>query len=484
MAAALFLIPFFGALAAAASGIFRAGVPRKVALAALAAQTSVAAAALARCASGETLHAVMGGWSAPLGIEWNLGLPAAVVVLLVSGLSFLALLGARDSSTEEHRGVEGPFHACALLLVAGLVGMLETADLFNFFVHLELSSLAAYALAGQGGSGAPRAALRYLVMGSFGASFYLLGVGHLYAATGTLGIVDVSRRLAEGADPTLTGLGALFIIVGLSVKMGLFPLHAWMPDAYARCSGRAAALMAPLVTKVAAFSLLRITFEVFGPAFIRNQPLLSNVLMGVGTIGAVMGALRASREQELRRIFAWSSVSQAGYVAIAVGLASRHALLGAFLVVVAGAAAKAVLFSAALMYSRRFGVTRLEELGRVRGAAPWTVVAVTIAALSLFGLPPLPGFFGKWLLLQAALEQGRPEVAAGLLAAALAAAVYVFRLLERLYFGPDPEGETRREGPWGSILAALGLAAVVVGLGLACGRLTETLCRAGLPGGL
>lgn len=482
MAVSLFVLPFAGALAVVAAGLLRRGLARPLTLAVLGAQTALTAAAALRVVREGPLRARLGGWEAPLGIEWSLGGPAAIVAVLVSAVAFLALAAAKEAARTELAGREVSFHACVLLLVSGLAGMLATADLFNFFVHLEVASLSAYALTAAG-PGAPRAALRYLVTGSLGASLYLLGVGHLYAATGSLGLADVGARMAEAADPRLSTLGVAFIIVGLAVKMGLFPLHGWAPEAYARCPAPAAAVMAPLVTKVAAFSLLRLLAGLYGPEAFRHEVLLSSALQWGGAMAAVAGAVGAARQTELRRLFAWSSVSQAGLAALGIGLGSAAAVTGAFLAVVADVAAKAVVFSAAMVLEQRFDIRRVDQLPRTRGRARWTSASVAIAGLSLVGLPPFPGFFGKWYVLGAALEEGRLVLAASVVVASLGAAVYVFRLFEGLFLSRPTAENAAAEGPWSAVGATALLAAGIAAAGLAAGPIAGLVARSGLAGG-
>src|SRR5690606_6164438 len=212
--------------------------------------TGLALAAGGKVLATGSLHTHLGGWAPPLGIEFVMDPLTVLMAVLVSGGAFLLLLGMRTAVSTELEGRETAFHALTLLLVTGMTGMVMTGDLFNMFVHLEVTSLSAYALAGSGRPGAARAGLHYLLIGSLGASLYLLGVGFIYAGTGTLNMADVAVRLAD-APPQLAMMGAALIAGGLGIKMALFPLHGWMPAAYSACTTPAATLMAALVTKVA-----------------------------------------------------------------------------------------------------------------------------------------------------------------------------------------------------------------------------------------
>jgi multicomponent Na+:H+ antiporter subunit D len=483
MAAFLFVLPFAGALTVLVAAGFRRTLAAPVGLATLAAETALAVEAFRHALEKGALRVRFGGWPAPIGIEWSLEPLGAAMAILVAAAAFLGLSASQPNLRDEENRSQGSFWACVLLLVGGLMGMLATADLFNFFVHLEIASLAAYALTATGGPGAPRAALRYLIAGSLGASLYLLGVGHLYAATGSLSVPDVAARLAAEADPRLSALGGAFLIAGLAVKMGLFPLHAWMPEAYARCSAPAAALMAPLVTKVAAFSLLRLLTALYGADLGGGPAFYATALKGLGAAAVVVGVIGAARDPELRRVFAYSSVAQTGLVALGLGHGSRWALVGALLQIAADAAAKLALFASSAVAVRRFGVRRVEDLPAVRGRMPWTSAAIAVALLSLVGLPPLPGFFSKWYLLRAAVETGDMLLGAALAASTLGAIVYAFRLLERLYLVAPSQEAGQREGPSSVVVATSVMAAATVALGLMCGPLAALAIRTASGGG-
>jgi multicomponent Na+:H+ antiporter subunit D len=204
----LFLVPFVAALVIAAVGPFAAlAVVRGVALAALASTAAVALSALPRVLASGALRTELGGWPPPIGIELVLDPLSACLAVLVTVVALVVVAGTGTQLREELPGREPTFLALALMLVAGLLGIIVTGDLFNLFVHIEVASLSAYALVAAGSRGAPRAGLRYLIIGSFGASLYLAGVGFLYGATGTLNIADIATRLGA-AEPRLVLVGA------------------------------------------------------------------------------------------------------------------------------------------------------------------------------------------------------------------------------------------------------------------------------------
>lgn len=480
----LFLVPFLAALAVGAL-VRDSRSARTLAVVALAMDAVLAVVALDRAASRGPLRTSMGGWPPPLGIEWALDPFGAGVIVLVAGVGAIVLIGTTEAAHRELAGRAASFHACALLMVSGLVGIAATADLFNLFVHLEIASLGAYSLVGSGDKGAPRAAIRYLAVGSLGATLYLLGVGHIYAATGTLHMGDAAARLATLGDARLATIGMALAIAGLAVKMALFPLHRWMPQAYASAPISAAVLLAPLFTKVAAFALIRIVFWVFAAHGRGDEDVrVLDALAWTGTAAILGGGILAAVATDLRRLFALSSVSQMGIIALGAGLGSATSLRGAMLHIANDALMKATLFVAAGILLHRFDVRSVEDLSRVRGRAPLTTAAIAVAGLSIVGVPPLCGFFGKWYVLVGALEAGRPALAAAVVASTLLSVVYVYRILEPLVLGGAPTSAARREGPAIGVAACVLLAALVALLGILNERVVSVFVNAAIPPGL
>ncbi len=479
----LFFVPFLAALGAAAGGWLVAGAARWIALAALAITTALAVASVPLVLSEGTLTTHLGGWAPPLGIEILLDPLSACVVALVAGVALIVVGGSMREVGEELPGQEAAYYASVLLMMSGLIGIVVTSDLFNLFVQIELASLSAYALVAAGGRGAPRAGLAYLLIGSFGASLYLIGVGFVYAATGTLNMTDAAVRLAA-ADPRLVTIGGVLIVAGLGVKMALFPLHLWMPPAYALSPAVAASIMAPLVTKVSAYALVRVLFWVFGEGTQVATGHLLDLVALAGAAAVVVGGTMALLETDLRRLLAYSSVGQMGVVAIGIGVANEPGMTGAILHIANDALMKGALFLAAGIALLRFGVRRVSELSRLRGRAPWTSAAVAVAGLSLVGIPPLGGFFGKWYVLNGTVTDGRWMLTAALVAGSLATVGYVLRLVEPLFFGAPPDDSAAREGSAPALVACGLLALLVILIGIGNERIVASIVLPALPGGL
>jgi multicomponent Na+:H+ antiporter subunit D len=274
----------------------------------------------------------------------------------------------------------------------------------------------------------------------------------------------------------------VLMVVGIGIKMALFPLHVWMPGAYALSPTVSASIMAPLVTKVSAYVLIRVMFWVFGAGTIHVDETLLLIVAWAGAGAALFGGVLAFIQQDLRRLLVYSSVGQVGVVALGVGLASTAGLTGAVLHIASDAFMKGILFLAAGTALLRFGVRNVDELSRLRGRAPWTAAAMTVALLSLVGVPPLSGFFGKWFVLTAAVAAERWLLAFALVASSLATIGYAFRIIEKLYFTPVTEPDDgAREGAFPVVAACVVLAVLVIAFGVGNEWVVRVLVVPGLP---
>ena len=462
--ASLFIAAFLVPLA----GLMHRGLVPAVALLGAGAAVVAAVSGLSKVLAVGAIHYQLGSWPPPMGIEYILDPLSAYMTVVVTGTGFVSLVYFRSAARQEIPDRFVIAHAIALLLLAGLCGMIVTGDLFNLFVFLEIASLSAYALVAVGDKQAPVAALRYLILGSLAGSFYVLGVGFLYFATGSLNMADVSARLLPLYPSHAVASAALLIAVAMALKMALFPLHLWLPDAYTYAPSAVAGLIPPIMTKVAAYVMIRIFLDVFQPYYATQQLSLLPVISWLAATGILFGSIMAIAQRDLRRMLAYSSVSQIAYVGLGIGMAHPLGLIGALLHVMNHAVMKACLFFVAGSVRMRAGhveVGRLTGLGR---QMPWSMAAFTVAALSMIGIPPAAGFFSKWYLLLGALEVANPWFVAVILGSSLLNAVYFFRVLENLYAKPSAKEVTaeRNDAPplmlAPTIFAAVGL--IVLGL--------------------
>lgn len=404
--------------------------------------------------SGSVSYA-LGGWPAPWGIEYRVDLLGGYVLLIVTGMAALVLSFARLSVAREIPEERvAPFYAAFLLVLAGLAGITVTGDAFNLFVFLEISSLASYALIGSGRDRrALSAAFQYLVMGTIGATFVLIGIGFLYMMTGTLNLQDLAARLPAVSDTRTLMAGFAFLTVGIGLKLALFPLHMWLPDAYAYAPSVVAAFLSATATKVAVYVLLRFLLEVFGIGFSLGEMHTDALLLVLGLAGILSASLAAVFQDDIKRMFAYSSVAQVGYMVLGISLASETGIKAAILHLFNHALMKGALFLALGCLAYRVGKPKIGSLGGLGRRMPWTMGAIVIGGLSLIGIPPTAGFVSKWYLVLACLEHGWWPVAMLVLIGSAIALVYVGRVLEDAYFGSPPEDQVQvREAPISMLL--------------------------------
>ncbi|MBX0302838.1 monovalent cation/H+ antiporter subunit D family protein [Haloarcula salinisoli] len=382
----------------------------------------------------------VGGFALPYGIELVVDGLSLAVVLLISAISLGVLAYARHAGPHENT-----FYSQLLLLVTGLTGMTVTGDVFNLYVFLEITGLAAYGLVASGReASAAVAALKYLIVGTVGASLYLLGVGYALAATGTLNMADMSGKLAAvGYDSTLVLTAFGLMVGGLSVKVALFPLHTWQPDAYANSPDSVSAFISALVSTVSAYALARLLFSVFTVDFLTAVPAARWALIVVASVSIVAGSALAVSQASVQRMLAYSSVSQFGLVIAGFAVATPIAVVGATVHLVGHAVMKGGLFAATGIIERETGATTIGGYAGMGGRTPLAASAFTVLALGMVGVPPAIGFVGKWYILVGAVEAELWPVVAVLLASTLLTLAYFARLGERLYFA---EPTIREEG--------------------------------------
>lgn len=465
---AITLLLLFGAILTIGAGLVRRAFAWPVAFTTLLLVLADALVLLSAIVQHGPVRHTLGGWAAPIGIEYVVDGLGAFVVTVIALVAVAVGAYARTAVRRENPDQEVAFLGMLLTLLLGLTGMVLTGDLFNLYVFYEISSLAGYALLAVGDRKAPVAAFRYVILGTTGASFYLLGIGFLYLITGSLNMADVARLVpALQSNPVLPVALAL-IITGVGLKMALFPLHGWQPDAYTHASSTTTAIIAPIMTKVSAFVLLRLLFFVFGVDLVAHLLPAGTILAWLSAAGIVATSLMAIAQRDVKRMLAYSSVAQVGYIGLGIGLANPWALTGAVLHILNHATMKCCLFlvtGSVALHTRRTTVAEYAGLGR---AMPWTFASFTVAALAMVGLPPTNGFFSKWYLLLGAIRSGSWPLVVIVVASSLLTAVYFFRLLERIYAAPASAAEELPRGDAGFLTLAptvvLGIAVLALGI--------------------
>ena len=494
------VVPLLGSAVSLGAGLVRERAGWWVAAAILAVEAAMAGRlAYAIYVGGDRLVHVLGGktfgrktittdgttTNFTVGIELVGDALSGLVVVLIAAVALGVLAYSR------HAGPRGTvFYTVYLIMTGGLMGVALTGDLFNLFVFLEIVGLATYALVATGrGAGSAVASLKYLVVGTTGASMYLIGVGYVFLETGALNMVDVSRSLA-GEPPWFEGslyteplvvAGFGFITVGLATKSAIFPLHTWQPDAYAEAPDAVTVYISALASTSSAYAFARITWMVFTPDFFAvNQRLLEAVLV-LACVSVVVGSSLAAMQRRVKRVFAYSSVAQFGliFAAICVAVhpaagetATQFAVYGTGIHLVGHAVIKSGLFAAAGSLAAGEDARTLSEYAGLAARRPFVSGALAVLGLSLVGVPPSVGFVGKWYIGVGAVGAQLWPVVAVIFASTVLSLLYTAQLLEKLYFSADVSVPSRdtvvadggRSLSYG--MAGVGVAAAVLAVSL------------------
>lgn len=414
----------------------------------------------------------LGGWSSPYGIVYVVDYLSSFMMLFVTALGAIVLTYApRSVHREIPLSKHYLFYATYLLCLTGLLGMCITGDLFNVFVFLEISSLSSYALISLGKTRrAPLAALQYLIVGTIGATFFLIGIGLLYQMTGTLNMADIASRVQTVDGPRTMLVAFAFMTVGLCIKMAVFPLHTWLPNAYTYAPSVVTCFIAATATKVSVYAFIRLVFGIFTPDFAFETLRLDLALMVFSLIGIFVASTAAIYQTNIKRLLAYSSVAQLGYMLLGISIANVGGLSAAIVHMFNHALIKGGLFMVVGCFALQIGSVKLQDLRGAGKTMPWTSFGWAIGGLGLIGIPMTAGFVSKWLLLTSALEENWWPVAVLMLLSSLLAVVYVWRVVEILYFSePSELATSAKEAPLSMLVPTY----LVIGATIVFGCWTE-----------
>ena len=392
----------------------------------------------------------LGSWAPPWGIQYRIDVLSAFVSIIVSSVAFLTLLGSRTLVENEiPADKHSLFYSAILLCLAGLLGIVSTGDAFNVFVFLEISSLSSYALIAMGSNRkALTASYEYLIMGTIGATFILIGIGLLYMQTGTLNMMDLHHRLHQVDGFRSIHAAFAFFTVGICLKLALFPLHYWLPNAYAYAPSLVSTFLAATATKVALYLLYRIFYTVFGFEFSFNVLHLGIILLPLSIIAMAGASFTAIFQPGVKRLLAYSSLAQIGYMTLGISLETKTGLIASIIHLFNHAYIKGALFMCMACFLSNIKSTQLENLAGAGRTMPWTSAAFVVGGLSLIGVPLTSGFISKWYLVLAALEKDWWWLVVVILFTSLLAIIYIWRVIEQLYFRePKPENADVKEAP-------------------------------------
>ena len=441
-----------------------------------------------------TIQYWLGGWKPPWGIEYRIDHLNAIMLVLISVLSMLVAVHAKKSVERELPAKTALFWSLFLLFITGLLGICITADLFNLFVLLEVTSLSGYALIAMGEKGAMFASFRYLVIGTMGASFYLLGVGYLYITTGSLNMADLSQLLPELIKSKAILAGFVFILIGLGIKMALFPLHGWLPDAYTYAPSAVIAVVAPLMTKVMAYVIIRVMFTVFRAEFPISILQVNDLMVWFGTLAILFGGVMALSQSDFKRMLSYVIIAEIGYIVGGIGVANATAMQGAIFHIVNDAMMMACLFLVVSLVMYRTNGHRISDFKGIFRTMPFTAFVFTVGALAVIGVPPTCGFFSKWYLLLGGIQAHQWGFVTALLVSTLINVALFFRVFDKgLYVhspnkGPDITGPSNNphagEAPLSMLLPAIILALAILLIGIFNQSILTHVIRMTVPVGL
>jgi multicomponent Na+:H+ antiporter subunit D len=341
----------------------------------------------------------VGGWVPPIGIAMVLDGLSSFMLITVNAVSFLVTIYSLNYI--ERYTDKWKFYTLFMLLLAGLNGLIVTGDLFNLFVFLEIASIASYALVAFGTEAEElEAAFKYSVMSSVASSFILLGIALIYSYTSTLNMADMAGVLSQRPDNLVVPFVGVLLLMGFCLKSALVPFHAWLPDAHPSAPAPISAMLSGVFIKtLGVYAFCRVFFNVFG-----MTPSLFQILRMLGAVSMIVGAVLALAQSDIKRMFAYSSISQVGYIIFALGLATPLAILAGLFHLFNHAFFKSLLFlnSGAIEYATN---TRdLKRLGGLMRQLPVTGYTSLLACVSIAGIPPLGGFWSKLLIIFAAIQ--------------------------------------------------------------------------------
>jgi multicomponent Na+:H+ antiporter subunit D len=389
----------------------------------------------------------LGNWEPPWGIEIRVDYLGLFIMLIVCGISLLAMLYSRRFiAAEVSGGRQTAYYTLFLLMSGAMLGFTATGDIFNLFVFMEILALSSYALVAiTGNRNAVRAAFKYLLMGAPSSIMVLLAIGFLYSATGTLNMADLSMRIAESGYTEVLIVSYIFFVIGFGVKAALFPLHMWLPDAHSIAPSPISALLSGLLVEVSAFAILRISLSVFTSS---ADKLIGGTMDAVGIFAAaavLFGGIMAILQKDLKMMIAYSTISHIGYIFLGITAMTAEGVTGAMYHMLDHGLAKACLFLCAGSFIYTKGYRRIEDLKGAWKQMPWTCFAFALAAISVVGIPPTAGFISKWYLILGNIEGGNYLYVVVLLAGSILAAVYCFRVIIYMFFLPGKEGAWEEE---------------------------------------
>jgi multicomponent Na+:H+ antiporter subunit D len=489
--ALIVIVPLLAAFIISAAGWVNKRLCFPVAVAALSVATYSSIGLLLRVLDQGVVLYKLGGWDPPWGIAYYVDHLNGLVLVVVSAVALINLIASKKSIEQEFPEKTGPFYTLYVLMVTGLLGIVVTGDAFNLYVLLEIASLTGYGLLAMGGGRGPLAALNYLYMGTIGACFYLLGIGYLYIVTGSLNMVDIAGILPSLYQSKAVLTAFIICMVGVWLKMAFFPLHAWLPNAYTYAPSASSSLIAPLMTKVMIYVMIRLILTVFTPQFSFTILAVNESIVWLAVIAIVMGAVLALAERNLKKMLTYIIIAEVGYMVGGAWLGNRAGMTGAILHIVNDALMTLCVFLVVGNIVYKIKGYAFDDLKGLFRKMPFTMGAFVVGALSIIGVPPTCGFFSKWYLISGGIAAGHYGFVAALLFSSLVNVVLFFRIIELGYFEPfsDHHGHNHHpepidEAPLSMLVPLIIVAAGLVVVGMYTGDIVTRIIDFAIPAGI
>ena len=489
--ALIVIVPLLAAFIISAAGWVNKRLCFPVAVAALSVATYSSIGLLLRVLDQGIVLYKLGGWDPPWGIAYYVDHLNGLVLVVVSTVALINLIASKKSIEQEFPEKTGPFYTLYVLMVTGLLGIVVTGDAFNLYVLLEIASLTGYGLLAMGGGRGPLATINYLYMGTIGACFYLLGVGYLYIVTGSLNMVDIAQILPSLYQSKAVLAAFIICMVGVWLKMAFFPLHAWLPNAYTYAPSACSSLIAPLMTKVMIYVMIRLILTVFTPQFSFTVLAVNESIVWLAVIAIVMGAVLALAERNLKKMLAYIIIAEVGYMVGGAWLGNRAGMTGAILHIVNDALMTLCVFLVVGNIVYKIKGHAFDDLKGLFRKMPFTMGAFVVGALSIIGVPPTCGFFSKWYLISGGIAAGHYGFVVALLFSSLVNVVLFFRIIELGYFEPfsDHHGHNHHpepidEAPLSMLVPLIIVAAGLVVVGMYTGDIVPRIIDFSIPAGI
>lgn len=413
------------------------------------------------------------GQNSPVGIALALDGLSLLMLIVISIICFAASLFSVNYM--ERYTAKPRYYALLMLMLAGMNMVVLGADLVNLYVGIEIAALACYALVAFGVEREYlEASFKYQVMGTIGTMFILLGIAFLYRETGSLSIVESHRVLSsQGPNPILLVSGVLFL-AGFALKAAFMPFHAWLPDAHSAAPSPISAILSGVFIKVIGlYGMVRVFFAMFG-----MTAAVSWILMVVASISIILGVFLALNQWDSKRLLAYHSISQMGYILLGLGIATPLGILGALFHLLNHALFKGLLFLNAGSVEMQTGTKQLKELGGLSQKMPVTGTTSVIASLSISGLPPFNGFWSKLIIVFAAIQAGYPAFAAVAIIGSLLTMASFLKFEKHIFFGSlDEKWQDVKEAPLLMCIPMVILAAACLGAGIAFPWIIDSFIR-------